>query len=309
MDQARAEQAARALAPMRDRAAAAAQAAIPYPVRLLDLLGIGVPGARDILALWSGKRAGPTTRVVLGADASGPVTVDLAAQGPHTVVGGAAGAGKSVLLRTLVTALVLTNRPDELNLVLIDGKGDGTFLPFGHCPHVAALIGSAGETAADAFGQAGAARVLASVRGEMSRRKAILSRHGGDIDSYWRARELQPALPPAAQAGAGPRRVRRRARRRAGLFAGTGGRRDRRRLAGRAPGARLPVAAAGAGTRADERYRAADQPAAGRGRGQHRGARHPRRDHDSLVAARPRDHRVHAGRAPRAAPVPVRLPG
>jgi DNA segregation ATPase FtsK/SpoIIIE, S-DNA-T family len=196
MDQARAEQAARALAPMRDRAAAAAQAAIPYPVRLLDLLGIGVPGARDILALWSGKRAGPTTRVVLGAGASGPVAVDLAAQGPHTVVGGAAGAGKSVLLRTLVTALVLANRPDELNLVLIDGRGDGTFLPFEHCPHVAALIGSAGETAADAFGQAGADRVLASVRGEMSRRKAILSRHGGDIDSYWRARELQPALPP-----------------------------------------------------------------------------------------------------------------
>jgi S-DNA-T family DNA segregation ATPase FtsK/SpoIIIE len=165
-------------------------------VRLLDLLGIGVPGAQDVLALWSGKRAGPTTRVVLGAGASGPVTVDLAAQGPHTVLGGAAGAGKSVLLRTLVTSLLLANRPDELNLVLIDGKGDGTFLPFGHCPHVTALIGSAGETAADAFGQAGAARVLASVRGEMSRRETILSRHGGDIDSYWRARELQPALPP-----------------------------------------------------------------------------------------------------------------
>ena len=123
MDRARAEQVARALAPMRDRLPAAAQAAIPYPVRLLDLLGIGVPSAQDILALWSGKREGPTTRVMLGADASGPVTVDLAAQGPHAVLSGAAGAGTTVLVQTLVTALLLANRPDELNLVLIDGQG------------------------------------------------------------------------------------------------------------------------------------------------------------------------------------------
>jgi S-DNA-T family DNA segregation ATPase FtsK/SpoIIIE len=195
MDQARAEQVARALAPMRDRMPAVAETAIPYPVRLLDLLGIGVPSAADILALWSGKREGPTTRVVLGADASGPVTVDLAAEGPHTMLGGATGAGKSILLQTLVTALLLANRPDELNLVLVDLKGGGTFLPFENCPHVTALIRSAGETAADTFDEADAARVLDSVRAEMSRREAILSQHGGEIDNYWRARELQPALP------------------------------------------------------------------------------------------------------------------
>ena len=195
MDRAQAEQVARALAPMRDRRPAAAQAAIPYPVRLLDLLGIGVPSAQDILALWSGKREGPTTRVMLGADASGPVTVDLTAQGPHAVLSGAAGAGTTVLVQTLVTALLLANRPDELNLVLIDGQGGGAFLPFAHCPHVAALIGSPGETAGGR-GEADAARVLASVRGEMHRREAILSPYGGDIDNYWRARELQPALPP-----------------------------------------------------------------------------------------------------------------
>jgi DNA segregation ATPase FtsK/SpoIIIE, S-DNA-T family len=195
MDRARAEQVARALAPMRDRVPAAAQAAIPYPVRLLDLLGIGAPSAQDILALWTGKRAGPTTRVVLGADASGPVTVDLAAQGPHTVIGGAAGAGKSVLLRTLVTSLLLANRPDELNLVLVDGTGDGTFLPFENCPHVTALIPSTGEAAADTPGEADTARVLAALRAEVRHREAILSGYGAEIDIYWRAREIQPALP------------------------------------------------------------------------------------------------------------------
>ena len=194
VDRARAEQVARALAPMQDRMPAATESAIPYPVRLLDLLGIGVPSAQDILALWSGRREGPVTRVVLGADASGPVTVDLGAQGPHTMLAGATGAGKSVLLQTLVTALLLANRPDELNLVLVDFKGGGAFLPFENCPHVTALIRSTGETAADTFDEADAARVLASVRAEMSRREAILSRFGAEIDSYWRAREIQPGL-------------------------------------------------------------------------------------------------------------------
>jgi len=196
MDQARAEQVARALSPMQDRMPAATESAIPYPVRLLDLLGIGVPSAQDILALWSGRREGPVTRVVLGADASGPVTVDLAAQGPHTMLAGAPGAGKSILLQTLVTTLLLANRPDELNLVLVDFKGGGAFLPFENCPHVTALILSVGETAADTFDEADAARVLASVRAEMNRREAILARYGAEIDYYWRARETQPALPP-----------------------------------------------------------------------------------------------------------------
>jgi S-DNA-T family DNA segregation ATPase FtsK/SpoIIIE len=197
VDAALAEQAARALAPMRDRISVAdVEKAIPYPVRLLDLLGLGVPGADDVMALWGGTKHGPTTRVVLGADASGPMTVDLAGQGPHTMLGGATGAGKSILLQTLVTSLLLANRPDELNLVLVDFKGGSAFLPFQHCPHVIALIRSTGETAADSFEEADAARMLASVRAEVRRRESILARHGGEIDHYWRARESRPAMPP-----------------------------------------------------------------------------------------------------------------
>ena len=197
MDRSRARQAARALAPMRDRISAAdVQTAIPYPVRLLDQLGLGAPTADDVLGLWRQKRPGPSTRVILGADAAGPVTVDLAGQGPHTMLGGATGAGKSILLQTLVTALLLANRPDELNLVLVDFKGGSAFLPFQHCPHVVALIRSTGETAADSFTEADAARMLASVRAEVSRRESILARHGGEIDQYWRARAAQPGLPP-----------------------------------------------------------------------------------------------------------------
>ncbi|MFI6237723.1 FtsK/SpoIIIE domain-containing protein [Micromonospora sp. NPDC050784] len=196
LDAATVERLARALAPMRDRATlGAAQNAIPGAVRLLDLLDLGTPTAADVLALWERGR-GPRTRVVLGADATGPVHVDLAGQGPHTMLGGATGAGKSILLQTLVTSLLLANRPDELNLVLVDFKGGSAFLPFERCPHVVALIRSTGETPADVFDDAAAARVLASIRAEVSRRESVLARYDGEIDRYWRRRLGGADLPP-----------------------------------------------------------------------------------------------------------------
>ncbi|WP_322759996.1 FtsK/SpoIIIE domain-containing protein, partial [Frankia sp. Cr2] len=195
IDPADAERLARAVAPLRDRLSLGnAESAIPYPVRFLDLVGVGLPSADDVLALWA-DQPGPTTRVLLGADGDGPVTVDLAGQGPHTMLGGATGAGKSILLQTLVTSLLLANTPDELNLVLVDFKGGSAFLPFEHCPHVVGLIRSTGETPADVFDQAAADRVLASVRAEVRRRESLLARYGGEIDEYWRARRGAPGLP------------------------------------------------------------------------------------------------------------------
>ena len=189
-----AERLARALAPMRDRLTlGGAETAVPTSVRYLDLLRIAAPTAEDVRRLWA-THPGPTTSVPLGVDGSGIVAVDLARQGPHTMLGGATGAGKSVLLQTLVTSLLLHNRPDELDLVLVDFKGGGAFLPFERCPHVVALIRSTGETPADVFDEAAAARVLASVRAEVRRRESLLARYGGEIDEYWRVGRREPDL-------------------------------------------------------------------------------------------------------------------
>lgn len=190
-----AQRVARALAPMRDRLSlAGAQAAVPFPVRLLDLFGIRYPTVADVLARWSGP-AGPKTNIILGADAAGVVAVDLAKDGPHAMLGGATGAGKSLMLQALVTSLLLANRPDELNLVLVDFKGGSTFKPFERCPHVVGLILSTGETPADVFDDAAAARVLASVASEVRRRESILARYGGEIDRYWEECRTDPTLP------------------------------------------------------------------------------------------------------------------
>jgi DNA segregation ATPase FtsK/SpoIIIE, S-DNA-T family len=186
----------RAVAPLRDRLSlGSSESAIPYPVRFLDLLGIDTPTEDDVVALWD-REPGPTTQVALGVDGDGVVTVDLAGQGPHTMLGGATGAGKSILLQTLVTSLLLSNTPEELNLVLVDFKGGSAFLPFEHCPHVVALIRSTGETPADVFDEAAADRVLASVRAEVRRRESLLARYGGEIDEYWNARRVTASLPP-----------------------------------------------------------------------------------------------------------------
>ncbi len=192
-----AEQIARLICPLRDRLTLASSAhSIPYPVRFMDLLGVsGSLTAQQVTDLWR-RHDGASTRVVLGRDAEGPVFVDIAAQGPHTMLGGATGAGKSILLQTFVTSLLLSNSPDELNLVLVDFKGGSAFLPFAGCPHVVSLIRSTGETAADVFDQAAARRVLASVRTEVARREAILAPHGGEIDQYWTARRTAGGAAP-----------------------------------------------------------------------------------------------------------------
>jgi DNA segregation ATPase FtsK/SpoIIIE, S-DNA-T family len=191
-----AERLARALAPMRDRLTGRDDSgAIPYPLRFLDLLRIGRLTSDDVLATWK-EHSGPTLRVPLGADARGQVDVDLAEQGPHTMLAGATGAGKSILLQTLVTSLLLANRPDELNLVLVDFKGGSAFLPFARCPHVVALIRSTDDDPSQKFDEAAAARVLTSIRAEVRYREAALARYGGEIDLYWAERERRPTLPP-----------------------------------------------------------------------------------------------------------------
>ncbi|WP_299036676.1 FtsK/SpoIIIE domain-containing protein [uncultured Pseudokineococcus sp.] len=190
-----AERIARLLAPMRDRAhGSGGDTAIPHPVRFLDLVKIGSPEPTDVARVWE-DHPGPTLRVPLGADASGTVHVDLVGQGPHTMLAGTTGAGKSVLLQALIASLLLHNRPDELNLILVDFKGGAAFLPFERCPHVVGLIRSAQDDPATRFDEAAAARVLASLREEKDRRTRIVAQYE-DIDTYLRKRPAgAPALP------------------------------------------------------------------------------------------------------------------
>ncbi|UFR07478.1 FHA domain-containing protein [Streptomyces sp. Go40/10] len=127
-----AERFARALAPLRPDGPAGehhARVATPLPrsARLLDELGLARATPASLMARWADaaddtESPGGRARAVLGAGPRGPVTVDLVADGPHLLIEGPAGSGRTELLRTVVASLAAAERPDRLAVVLLDGR-------------------------------------------------------------------------------------------------------------------------------------------------------------------------------------------
>lgn len=201
-----------ALSPL--RAAALARAVSPYRVgggpgvapaeplaedfALTGLLGIDDLHTLQAPAFWSGRPAADRLRVPIGLAADGsPMLLDIkeAAQGgtgPHGMLIGATGSGKSELLRTLVLGLALTHSSETLNLVLVDFKGGATFLGLDQLPHTSAVITNlADETAL-------VARMQDALHGELMRRQELL-RKAGNFSSaleYERARAAGADLAP-----------------------------------------------------------------------------------------------------------------
>jgi hypothetical protein len=112
--------------------------------------------------------------------------------GPHGLVIGATGSGKSELLRTLVLGLAATHSPEKLNLVLVDFKGGATFAGMADLPHVSALITNLEQeiTLVD--------RMQAALTGELIRRQEVLRAAGNltSITEYEKARAGGQPLDP-----------------------------------------------------------------------------------------------------------------
>ncbi len=169
---------ARALAPLRLNRRAAADAVIPTSLRLLDALDLEPPDAGVLAARWAGTDR--STRAVIGEMAMGPLAVDLAHDGPHGLVAGTTGSGKSELLQSLIASLAAANRPDLMNFVLIDYKGGSVFKECAELPHTVGMV-------TDLDGHL-TERALASLAAELRRREHVLARVGArDIEGYWRA--------------------------------------------------------------------------------------------------------------------------
>ncbi len=162
---------------------------------------LGLPDVRDIDldVAWRGRLERDRLRVPIGQDTTGaPLVLDLkeSAQqgmGPHGVLIGATGSGKSEVLRTLVLALGLTHSPEELNFVLVDFKGGATFAGMAQMPHVSAIITNLGQelSLVDRFQDA--------LQGEIVRRQELLRAAGNfaNVGDYEKARregrtELEP---------------------------------------------------------------------------------------------------------------------
>ncbi|MHA5049793.1 FHA domain-containing protein [Streptomyces sp. SD15] len=127
-----AERFARALAPLRADGTHAdrhtrVSAPLPQMARLLDELGLARATPASLMARWAdaaddAEALGGRGRAVLGAGPRGPVAVDLPAEGPHLLIEGSPGSGRTELLRSIAASLAAAERPDRLGIVLVDGR-------------------------------------------------------------------------------------------------------------------------------------------------------------------------------------------
>ncbi|WIM98003.1 type VII secretion protein EccCa [Actinoplanes oblitus] len=190
---------ARELAPLRLSAATFGdQPAISQDMGLAELLEQDDPYQIDLETLWAGRPNRDRLRVPIGIGVDGrPVELDLkeSAQdgmGPHGLLIGATGSGKSELLRTLVVALALTHNPEILNFILVDYKGGATFASLDRLPHTAAMITNLQDE------QALVDRMLGAIQGELTRRQELLRKAGNYASQrdYERARAAGVPLAP-----------------------------------------------------------------------------------------------------------------
>jgi S-DNA-T family DNA segregation ATPase FtsK/SpoIIIE len=148
---------------------------MPDSARLLDVLGLEPPAAAVIAARWRGS--GRSTFAVVGESYDGPFGLDLRRDGPHALIAGTTGSGKSELLQTIVASLAVANRPDEMTFVLVDYKGGSAFADCARLPHTVGLVTDLDPHQVE--------RALASLSAELTRREHILAAAGAkDIEDY-----------------------------------------------------------------------------------------------------------------------------
>ncbi len=196
---AEAEAMARRLSPLRLSAAAvASDSAMTSEKGLADLLGIPDPERFDVAYGWAPRANRNRLRVPIGVGPDGSaVEMDIkeSAQdgmGPHGLLIGATGSGKSEFLRTLVLGLAATHSSELLNFVLVDFKGGATFASLDRLPHTSAVI-------TNLEGQAGMVdRMGDAIVGEVMRRQELLAKAGNfaNLKDYEKARAGGAPLAP-----------------------------------------------------------------------------------------------------------------
>ncbi|MBZ5739030.1 type VII secretion protein EccCa [Nocardioides mangrovi] len=171
---------------------------IAGPTDFMELLALGDVHSFDPSRAWRPRPARDRLRVPIGLGEGGSlVHLDIkeSAQqgmGPHGLVIGATGSGKSEFLRTLVLGLAMTHSPEQLNMVLVDFKGGATFAGMSEMPHVSAVITNLAQelTLVD--------RMQDALSGEMVRRQELLREAGNfaSIRDYEKARAGGEDLAP-----------------------------------------------------------------------------------------------------------------
>ncbi len=188
---------AHTLAPFRAGVAVESTDVANTDIELTTLLGAGDPRTVTTEQLWTPRSPWDFLRVPIGVtDTGSPVELDIkesaqGGMGPHGILIGATGSGKSELLRTLVLSMSLTHSSEVLNFVLVDFKGGATFAGLDTLPHVSAFI----TNLADELSLVD--RMQDSLHGELVRRQEALRAAGySSVTEYEKARVNSNDLEP-----------------------------------------------------------------------------------------------------------------
>jgi S-DNA-T family DNA segregation ATPase FtsK/SpoIIIE len=159
-------------------------ASLPSLVKLAPLLGMSELNADEVLESWR-RSTGISTPVGMGE--SGPFSVDLVLDGPHGLVGGTTGSGKSEFLRTLVAGLAARNDPTRLTFILIDFKGGAAFRSCEALPHTIGTVSNLDEQLAD--------RAIRALEAEMRYRQEVFAAAGEGVDNLDAYLATRPSTP------------------------------------------------------------------------------------------------------------------
>lgn len=179
-----AEAIARRLAPLQDADhLLTGEVRLPAQLKLIELLGES--DAEQIAARW--QQSTQALTVPIGFSSHGIVSLDLVADGPHALIAGTTGSGKSEFLLSWTLAMAHRYSPEMLNVFFIDFKGGATFAPLRTLPHQVGLVTDLSEQQL--------ARVFVSLYAELRRRERLFAQVGcHSIEGYRATGTIMPRL-------------------------------------------------------------------------------------------------------------------
>lgn len=157
-------------APLRPESIGRGQAASIVPVLLERAVSVGGDDVTPLRFDDLPTHGGAGLTAALGGGRGGPVSVDLVDDGPHAIVVGATGTGKSELLVTWITTLARSLPPSRVNFLLVDFKGGRAFDSLASLPHVAGVVTDLDDR--------NAVRAIDSLAAEVRHRERILAELG-----------------------------------------------------------------------------------------------------------------------------------